>query len=313
MKGKSRRQFLGHMGAAALAVSAGSVLEASAVLAPSDEHKNQSSAEGKEGPPALKVHHAAADTDGLVSYVPLPSLGMVPVYAFLIHSSQPVLVDTGLGVARKEFMESLRSMIALEDLRWLWLTHTDPDHTGSLVQVLAEAPNVRVVTTFLGMGKMGLHQYPVDRVYLLNPGQSLDVGDRQLLAVKPPTFDAPETTGFLDTKTKTLFSADCFGTLLQKPAQSASDIAPADLRAGGVTWATVDAPWLQGIDQGKFEKSLNAIRDLDPKVILSSHLPPAKGMTETLLGNLVAACSAPAFVGPDEKALERMLSGQSAK
>lgn len=39
-----------------------------------------------------------------------------------------------------------------------------------------------MITTFLGMGKMGLHGLPVERVHLLNPGQRLAVGDRELVA-----------------------------------------------------------------------------------------------------------------------------------
>jgi len=246
----------------------------------------------------------AADTDSLVSYFPLPGYGMVPINAFLIRSVQPVLVDTGLGALKDPFMENLRSLIPLEDLRWLWLTHTDADHIGSLVQVLTEAPRLRVVTTFLGMGKMLLHQLPVDRVFLLNPGQHLDIGDRRLVAFRPPSYDAPETTGFFDTKTRALFSADCFGALMKEPAEAAADMAPSDLREGLVAWATVDFPWLHLADENKFGRSLDVVRKFEPSIILSHHLPPARGITEFLLKNLASACSAPVFLGPDQAALE---------
>lgn len=49
------------------------------------------------------------------------------------------------------------------------------------------------------------------------------------------------------------------------------------------------------------------IHRLDPATILSSHLPPAAGMTDTLLGHLGAALAAPPFVGPDQAALERLM------
>jgi hypothetical protein len=160
------------------------------------------------------------------------------------------------------------------------------------------------------MGKMNLQGFPVDRTYLVNPGQSLDVGDRQLVAVRPPTFDAPETTGFLDTKTKVLFSADSFGALLEKPVETAEEIPASELREGLIRWATVDAPWLQIVDGGRFGSHLSGIKDLEPSMILSNHLPPATGMTETLLGYLDQARTAPAFVGPDQAALEQMLSGR---
>lgn len=300
----TRRQLLKDLGAAAVVASAGSALTG---LAGSAEAQDQSDSGGG---PGLDVRPVAPDTEAITSYVPLPSLGLVPVSAFLIRSAQPVLVDTGLAHTREGFMEKLRGMIALEDLRWLWLTHTDADHTGSLAQVLAEAPKARLVTTFLGMGKLNLQGLPVDRAYLLNPGQSLEVGDRQLLAVKPPSFDAPETTGLMDTKTKNLFSADCFGALLKKPAENAADISATDLREGLVMWSTVDAPWLHVTDEGKFGESLGKIRDLAPNLILSSHLPPAAGMTDTLLSLLASARTAPPFVGPDQAALEQMMSKQ---
>lgn len=262
-------------------------------------------------PTMFEPRSVAPDTEALVSYVPLPGLGILPANAFLIRSAQPVLVDTGLIGLRDEFMQNLRSLISLQDLRWLWLTHTHPDHIGSLKQILTEAPNMRLITTFLGVGIMGLLEMdlPMDRLYLLNPGQSLDIGDRKLLAIKPPTYDSSESTGFLDTKTNVLFAVDCFGTLMKEPAESAADIAPSELRDGLITWATVDSPWLNIVDDAKFSKSLDVVRSLKPEVILSSHLPPAADMTETLLKHLASAASAPPFIGPDQAAMEQMLAG----
>lgn len=255
-------------------------------------------------PTMFEPRPVATDTESIVSYFPLPGYGIIPINAFLIRSVQPVLVDTGLGVLKDSFMDHLRSLIHLEDLRWLWLTHTDADHIGSLAQVLIEAPRLRVITTFLGMGKMLLHQLPVDRVFLLNHGQELAIGDRRLVAVRPPSYDAPETTGLFDTKTRVLFSADCFGALMKEPAEAAADMAPSDLREGLVTWATIDSPWLHMVDGDKFGRSLDVVRKFEPSIILSHHLPPARGITESLLKNLASACSAPAFLGPDQAALE---------
>ena len=115
-------------------------------------------------PMMFEPRSVAAETESLTSYFPIPGYGVLPVNAFLIRATQPVLVDTGLAALREEFMQNLRSVIALNDLRWIWLTHTDSDHLGNLEAVLAEAPNARLVTTFLGMGKLILNQLPVDRV-----------------------------------------------------------------------------------------------------------------------------------------------------
>ncbi len=244
----------------------------------------------------------------LPSYFPIPGLGMVPVNAFVLKAAEPVLVDTGLVPLSDEFMARLSTVIDPGDLKWLWLTHTDQDHIGSLQRILKQTPQLRVITTYLGVGKMSLFQpLPLDRVYLLNPGQSISVGDRILTAIKPPSFDAAETTGFYDPKTAAFFSSDCFGALLSEPAGTAADIGSTKLREGLIKWATLDAPWLHLVDCTAFQKKLNQVRELAPEFILSSHLPVAREMTEELLEYLAATPEAEPFVGFDQPALEGLL------
>jgi hypothetical protein len=123
---------------------------------------------------------------------------------------------------------------------------------------------------------------PLDRVYLLNPGQSISVGDRTLTAVRPPSFDAAETTGCYDPKSAAFFCSDCFGALLSAPVGSAADIGAAKLREGLIKWTTVDAPWLHLVDRATFTQGLDRVREMAPKLVLSNHLPVATGMTEVL-------------------------------
>ena len=259
-------------------------------------------------------YEAAPDIEVLTSNFPIPGYGLVPINAFVIKGSEPILVDTGSVVESGQFMPALRSVIDPADLEWIWLTHTDLDHIGSLHQLLAENPRIRVITTFLGVGIMSLSDpLPMDRVYLVNPGQTITVGGRTLTAIKPPAFDNPSTTGFYDNKSGVFFSSDCFGALLSAVPQDASELSEKDLREGQVFWATLDAPWLQKVDRGAFARELDGIRRMEPKMILSSHLPAAPGhLTERLLASLAAAPTAQPFVGPDQAALEQMLKQMTA-
>lgn len=259
-------------------------------------------------PTMLESRKVAADISSIVSYLPVPGYGVLPVNAFVIHAEQPVLVDTGLASLGDDFMRELRSVINPEELRWIWITHADMDHLGNYQAVLAAAPHARVVTSYIGMAKMSLHGLPIDRVFLLNPGQQLSVGDRRLLAVKPPTYDAPETTGLFDPKSSSLISADSFGALLEKPFETAAEISQNALREGCTLWSTIDAPWLGMIDPDKFGKTLLEIDNLNASTLLSSHLPAADNMTKDLLAILAEAYKAPAFVGPDQQALENMMA-----
>lgn len=260
-------------------------------------------------PMMLRSHSVNADTVVLPSVLPVPGYGTIAINAFLIRAAEPVLIDTGMSAVRDEFMAELEQRIDLDDLRWLWLTHTDPDHIGSAARILNEAPHLKVVTTYVGMAKMSLQDLPVDRVHLLNPGQALDVGDRTLTALRPPTFDAPETTCLFDSNTRTLFSADSFGALLDWVPESANEIPASDLRAGMELWTSIDSPWLEVADPGLFAEKVSAYRRIRPEFILSSHLPPAESsLFETLLTVLTDACGKQPFVGPDQEMLEAMMS-----
>ena len=257
----------------------------------------------------VKSYKVAPDVEVLTSDFPVPGFGLVPINAFVIKGSEPVLVDTGAAVHNKDFMPALRSVIDPADLKWVWITHTDFDHIGSLQQLLAENPKLRVITSFLSVGIMTLFApLPLDRVRLLNPGEKMNVGNRTLTGLRPPAFDNPSTTGFYDDKSGILFSSDCFGALLQAIPESAADLSEKDLRDGQIFWSTIDAPWLHKVDRNAFEKELETIRRMEPKMILSSHLPAAPGnLTERLLKSLAAVPTAKPFVGLNQDALEQML------
>ena len=135
------------------------------------------------------------------------------------------------------------------------------------------------------------------------------MGDRTLTAVRPPAFDNPITTGLRDERSGIFFSSDCFGALLDEVPECAEDLSDEALRQGQVFWATVDSSWLHTVDRAVFASELDRIRALEPTMVLSSHLPAARGSSlERLLGALAEVPDAPAFVGPDQAALEQMLA-----
>ena len=136
--------------------------------------------------------------------------------------------------------------------------------------------------------------------------------DRGLPAFGPPLYDSPATTGFYDEQTGTCFTSDCFGAPLSSAEQAlADDIATVpsdDLVAGQRLWATVDSPWVSGVERNAFRASLQPLRWLDPSVVLCSHLPPAHAAAGRLLDMLETAPDADPFMGPDQAALEALLA-----
>jgi hypothetical protein len=262
----------------------------------------------------MHVSRPAPDVTALTDSAEIPGLGFLPVNAYVLHAAQPMLVDTGMPASRTELLDAVWAEVDPADLRWVYLTHPDRDHTGSLMEVLEAAPQARLVTTFMGMGILSI-EYPItpDRVYLLNPGQSLDLGDRTISAFRPPVFDSPATTGFHDSRTGSCFTSDCFGAPVATAdtvnVEDVRDIASDDLLAAQRLWVTVDSPWVAGVDRNRFAASLEPLRALDPAVVLSTHLPPARGAMPALLDMLAGTPEADPFVGPDQAVLEQLLAG----
>ncbi len=265
----------------------------------------------------MHVHQPAPDVTSLSYATEIPGLGFLPINAFVIHAAEPMLIDTGAPQSRTEFLDALWSVVEPADLRWVYLTHPDRDHTGALAEVLAAAPQARLVTTFVGFGITSM-DFPMspERAYWLNPGQSIDVGDRTLTAFRPPVYDSPATTGLYDESTGTMFSSDCFGA----PLGSSSDTEVADIAelsadavtAGQRLWVTVDSPWVAHVDRARFGSSLAALGAMNPEVVLSTHLPPARKAMPRLLDILSTAPDADAFIGPDQAMLEAMLASMHA-
>lgn len=263
-------------------------------------------------PVLLGAHTVAPDTFSLSSFVPVGDLGMLALNAFVIHAAEPILIDTGAAALREPFLAALNDAIDPADLRYIWLSHMDADHLGNLDAVLALAPRARVITNGLGLEKMKLLGCDVSRVQLFAPGEELDLGDRRIVPLKPPYYDAPETNGFFDTRTRVLFSADAFGALVERAATDAAEFNPDSLRDGMLAWAAVDAPWLSTVDPRTFGGLLRNIERLDPTAIISGHLPVARGMTGRLTTYLNDALAGGTFAVPDHDAFERLIAEGAA-
>ncbi|MDC9825969.1 MBL fold metallo-hydrolase [Devosia sp. ZB163] len=261
-------------------------------------------------PTFVGARKVAPDVTTFAGFFPIGPLGILPANSHFIHARDPILVDTNGVAFEDQYLEALSNVIDPADLKWIYISHTDLDHVGNLDKVMALAPNAKVVVPSLGAAKFGLREsFDMSRLVPMDHGQRLDLGDRELVLLKPPTYDAPETTGFFDTRTRVLFSVDSFGALLDAPHEETEAIPEATLRDGMTMWAGIDAPWLGMVDKSRLGGLLNDIQRLDPSTIISGHLPATSGrMIGTVLGNMLGSLSEDRFQHPDRETIEGLFA-----
>lgn len=256
--------------------------------------------------PPIRV---AEETFVLPSSFQVPGLGLIYVNPMVIRAAEPVLVDTGAPVFREEYLEAAFSLVDPKEVRWIFLSHDDRDHSGNIMQLLDLCPNARVVTTFIAVGRLSEEwMLPLSRVVLVNDGESFSVGDRTLVAMRPPFFDAPGTRGLWDASTRLYYAVDSFGAVVPAPCEEVAEV-PEEAYQGGFNWFNrANHPWHELTDRTKLDGAVDRIRRLGPKVIVTYHGPTAHNRTAQLCDALSAIASMEPLALPTQADLEKMLS-----
>jgi hypothetical protein len=107
-----------------------------------------------------------------------------------------VVVDTGMAENRDQFLADVFGLVEPQDIRWVFISHDDVDHTGNVNALMDAAPNATLVVNWFMTKRMGATlEVPPTRQRWIGDGDVLDVGDRTLHAVRPPIFDSPRPAG----------------------------------------------------------------------------------------------------------------------
>jgi len=202
----------------------------------------------------------------------------VPLNTMVVRGAQPVVIDTGMAEHRDQFFEDLFGLVEPEDVRWVFISHDDVDHTGNLNALLEVCPNATLVINWFVTERMGESlQVPPTRWRWIEDGDTLDVGDRQLLAVRPPVYDSPTTRGLFDATTGVYWGSDAFAAPMPSPVVDVAELDPEFWLGGMGTFHNYISPWLSIVDDARYQATVDRIERLSPAVIAGCHTPVIRG------------------------------------
>jgi flavorubredoxin/flavin reductase (DIM6/NTAB) family NADH-FMN oxidoreductase RutF len=132
--------------------------------------------------------------------------------SFLIQSEKTALVDTSHLKFQDLYLDTLKGLIDPSQIDYLVISHTEPDHSGLVKEILALAPQAILVGSKVALQFMAdwLHQ-PFQQLVVKN-GDRLDLGKgHELEFVIAPNLHWPDTIFSYDHHTQVLFTCDAFG------------------------------------------------------------------------------------------------------
>ena len=134
--------------------------------------------------------------------------------AYVVLDEKNVLVDTADKAIGDLFLENIEAALNGGRLDYVIVQHMEPDHAATLMRVCERYPEATVVASAKAAAMIG--QFFGDtlkgRIQAVNEGDVLETGEHKFTFVMAPMVHWPEVMVTYEQTTKTLFSADAFGT-----------------------------------------------------------------------------------------------------
>lgn len=129
-------------------------------------------------------------------------------------SDKTALIDTVKIDEVRQFLDNVKGVEQKALIDYLVINHMEPDHSGSIPEVLANFPEIKIIgnrqTVGMVKGFCGVHDDA--RFIVVNDGDTVDLGGRRLKFYLTPMVHWPETMMTYVEDEKLLFSGDAFGT-----------------------------------------------------------------------------------------------------
>ncbi len=131
--------------------------------------------------------------------------------SYFINAAKKTVVDTAKEKFSQTYINKLKQVTDPAEISYIILSHTEPDHSGSLRQLLDLAPQAVLV------GSGNAIRYVSDIVnrpfksLVVKDGDSLDLGNKTLKFIAAPNLHWPDTIFTWLEEDRILFTCDAFG------------------------------------------------------------------------------------------------------
>jgi flavorubredoxin len=131
--------------------------------------------------------------------------------SYFINAQKKTIVETTKEKYWDVYLSKIKSLVNPEEIEYIIVNHTEPDHSGNVGNLLKAAPKATVV------GSGNTIRYLKDQLgsdfpnIIVKDGQILDLGNKKLRFIGAANLHWPDSTYAYLEEDKILFTCDSFG------------------------------------------------------------------------------------------------------
>ncbi|MFA5308814.1 MAG: FprA family A-type flavoprotein [Dehalococcoidales bacterium] len=200
------------------------------------------------------------------SLIPLPD--GTSYNAYLVKGAEKTaLIDTVNPPMKQVLLDNL-DQLGVKKIDYVIFNHAEPDHSGSIREVLAKYPSAKAICTPKCKAMlMDRFMAAEDRFQTVEDGDTINLGGRTLKFIHLPWVHWPETMVTYLEEDKVLFSCDFFGSHIATTDMFVKDYGQ-EHEAAKRYWAEIMMPF-----RSQIQKNLEKIKDYEVDIIAPSHGP----------------------------------------
>ncbi len=212
-------------------------------------------------------------------------------------SEKTALFESAKEKFSDEYLETVRQITPIEDIEYLIVDHTEPDHAGSIEKLLEINPNLKIVGSAVAISFL---KHIVNREFYsvaVKDGDELSLGNKTIRFFSVPNLHWPDTIYSYVEEDGVLMTCDSFGSHYAHEGILRSTVTDYEgyMRATKYYFDNILGPF----KQPHMADALRLVRDeLKPTMICPGHGPVLDSDLDDIYGKYAEWCGEPSENDP---------------
>lgn len=131
--------------------------------------------------------------------------------SYFINADKKAIVETSKDKFKDVYLDKISQVTSFEEIEYIIMNHTEPDHSSNLKYLLELAPQATVVGSRAAINFLKHMMDKEFKFMVVKDGDTLDLGNKTLKFISAPFLHWPDTMYTYLVEDKILFTCDSFG------------------------------------------------------------------------------------------------------